>query len=123
MLHTGLEGLSSKLQVVRSELAFIAMWLRSYAKVRIPYIPSEQYAWTSSIIALSGMPDNDSMRQAVATIILHHNNDSDCVSMRSVVAKLRKQAANQTAFQIIEQIREANKAAKATTDAPTQDPN
>lgn len=60
-------------------------------------------AWVTDIIALSGLPDNDSVRNLAARFILALPPALGYLSIRKVSNQLIKAAANQTASEIIDE--------------------
>ncbi len=85
----------------------------------LPVGLQEFYIFSDDIIELSGpYADEDSMRFAIATMILHLGPQKSRISKNHFVRSLRKTAANQVAGQIFQDIKvkqqEAQKQAEAT---------
>lgn len=77
---------------------------------RVPVGMAEFEVWAADIIALSGLPDNDSMRWTLATMILAAKSDAAYVSKEDWVALLIKAAANQVASQVMQDLKEKQRA-------------
>lgn len=58
-------------------------------------------AWVNDIVALSGLPDNDSTRRVAAELILKVRPSVGYMPLRHVVNNLIKAASNQVAIQVI----------------------
>ena len=65
--------------------------------------------WTDSIITLAGFPVNPSFRQATLTMILHLGPTIAYKSKFYFVLSLRKAAANQIAYELVQSIRNEEK--------------
>lgn len=93
----------------------LAKLLLAFIPTRLPIGMSEFDNWSNDIIELSGLPDNDSVRFALASAIMHGKSDGAYVSKFYFVKLMLKGAANQIAhakFQALKQEQEA-KAAEA----------
>ena len=75
----------------------------------IPTLPGPMVAWVDDIIELAGFPVNNSMRQAVLTMIMHLGPTVSFKSRAYFVLSLRKAASNQTAYNFIQSIRNEEK--------------
>lgn len=104
----------------------------SYLPRRLPVGMSEFQNWSSRIISLSGQfADDDSMRFALASQVMHLGAQKSSVPDQYFIRSMRKAAANQVASQIFQDIKnkqvEAQKAAEeaakqklAEVTAPTE---
>lgn len=100
--------------------------ITAYLPTPLPVGVTEMDAWMDDIIALAGpYADADSMKWAIATMVLHMGSNKDG-SSRAYVPKmyfvngLRKSAANQVASAVFQSIKAKQQAAEATasnTDA------
>jgi len=110
--------------------------LMSYFPSPLPVGMSQFNTWSDSIIELSGpYADADSMKFAVASMIMHLGAQRSSVPKNFFVKSLRKTAANQIAGQVFQDIKqrqaEAQKAAEeaaklqqpAEDTAPTPQPS
>jgi thiamine pyrophosphate-dependent acetolactate synthase large subunit-like protein len=91
--------------------------LLSYLPTKLPVGLTEFHAWADSIIELSGKyADEDSLKFALASMILHIDAKVASISKNYFVNNLRKVAANQVAGQVFQDIKtkqqEAQKAAE-----------
>lgn len=102
-------------------------------KYALPVGMQEFETWSSRIIDKAGkFADEDSMKFALATMILHAPPDSDSYPDSYFIARLKKTAANQIASQVFTDIKEKQKAqaelqnqqsvAATTTDVATDVP-
>ncbi len=80
--------------------------LLSYLPTRLPVGMTEFNKWSQDIIDLAGpMADEDSMRWAIASQVMHQGATSDCIPKRFFVSALRKAAANQVANQVFQDLK------------------
>lgn len=88
--------------------------LSSYFPSKLPVGVAEFDKWANSIIYLSGhYADLDSMKFALATMIMHLGAQKASISKQYFVRSLRKTASNQVAAQIFQDIKEKQKAQQA----------
>jgi hypothetical protein len=74
--------------------------------------------WSADIIALSGKyADDDSMRFAIASMIMHLGPQRSSVPKNYFVRSLRKGAANQVASQVFQDIKNKQQAAQDAAKA------
>lgn len=78
---------------------------------RLPVGRTEFEEWAKSIIDLSGAPDNDSTRFALASMILHASPDKSNVPKQEFVSKLQKFMSNQVAAAIMQELKAKQEAA------------
>lgn len=71
----------------------------------------EFYRWSNDILSLYDLPNNDSTKFALATMILHSKEDASSLSKEYFGIRLRKAAANQIAAGIMQQLKEKQTAA------------
>ncbi len=96
--------------------------LLSYLPTRLPTGMTEFQKWSQDIIDLTGsLADDDSMRFAISSQIMHMGAQKDCVPKRYFVASLRKAAANQVASQVFQDVklRQQQKAQEAAAALAT----
>lgn len=85
----------------------------SYVPTLLPVGLSQFYTWSDSILELSGdYADKESMRFAIASMVIHLPAGKGFCSKNHFVQGLRKSAANQVASQVFQDIK--NKQAEAT---------
>ena len=84
----------------------ILKYLASLAPTKLPVGMTEFNTWADSIIELSGnYADADSMRFAIATMVLHLGAQKSSVPKNYFVRSLRKTAANQVAQGVFQEIK------------------
>jgi len=67
---------------------------------------TEFEAWASNIIELSGkFADEESMKFAIATMLIHAESHAGRLPLNYFVSRLRKVAANQVAGQVFQDIK------------------
>lgn len=91
----------------------------SHFPTKLPVGMNEFNAWADSVIELSGkFADDDSLRFALASMVIHADAKHGSFPKAKFVAQLRKSAANQVASQVFQDIKvkqaEAAKQAEAT---------
>jgi hypothetical protein len=84
---------------------------------RLPIGMTEFDEWAKSIIELTDLPDNDSMRFSLSTMVLHLSSTSGYKSKEFFIRSLYKAAANQIAAAKLHEIKERNK--PDSTNPPT----
>lgn len=78
----------------------------SYFPTPLPVGLTQFDTWADSIIELSGeYADRDSMRFAIASMVIHSDANRGSVPKNSFVRKLRKSAANQVASQVFQDVK------------------
>lgn len=97
--------------------------LMAYLPTNLPVGMTEFNDWSDSIIALSGKyADEDSMKWALATMVLHGDASSGRLSKIYFVHRLRKTAANQVASAVFQDIKLKQEAAAKQTAEATASP-
>ncbi len=91
--------------------------LKSFFPEKLPTGMSEFMKWSDEIILLSNYADADSLRFAIASILIHSDHKTSALSKNYFVVRLRKSAANQVASQVFQDIKEKQKAAEVTAAA------
>lgn len=94
--------------------------LAAFFPTKLPVGTTEFDSWADSIIGLSGpYADKDSMRFAIASILIHADARHGALPKKYFIDRLRKSAANQIASQVFQDIKlkqaEASAAPKAET--------
>lgn len=87
---------------------------RAYFPSPVPQGITEFESWAKSIIDLYGFPDNDSVRFALATMILHSGPTAAATSKRYFGLMVKAGAAKQVASQVFQDIKQRQKQAEAT---------
>lgn len=95
----------------------------SYLPRRLPQGLTEFNSFAEEVIGLAGLPDNDSTRFAVAVQIMHLGQTDSHKPRRYFVKTLAKGAASQVASQVINDLKDKQKAAQlaaaaTNTEAP-----
>lgn len=89
---------------------------------KLPVGASEFETWSDSIIELSGeYADIDSMKFAIASILIHADSKYGALPKRYFVDRLRKSAANQIASQVFQNIKQKQQKAAEVTAAQQQE--
>lgn len=84
----------------------------------LPIGMAEFDSWSADIISTYNLPNNDSIRFAIATMILHSPEKKAFISKFSFFLKVRKGMANQIAGGIMQELKEKQAAAaKAQQEA------
>ncbi len=94
-------------------------------KEKLPQGVKEFHTWAESIITHYGLPLNDSVKFAIATLILHAKEDAAYLSKEYFGHRAIKSAANQVAAGVMQDLKEAQvakikaaeEAAKAEAEA------
>lgn len=101
-------------------------WL--HPREEVPIGLEEFDRWTKEVIALTRLPFNDSMRFAVATIVLE---SKEILTKRETALKLEKAAQNQLAAFVFQDVKskrimadeqQAKKAAEVKIEASVEEP-
>lgn len=92
--------------------------IRSYFPTALPVGLTAFNEWADQIIELAGsFADRDSMRFAIASILIHADASAGSLSMQYFISRLRKSAANQIASQVFQDIKQAQAEAQAKLQA------
>lgn len=96
--------------------------LMSYFPCPLPVGMSQFETWSDSIIALSGpYADSDSMKFAIASMIMHLGAQRSYVPKNFFVRSLRKTAANQIAGQVFQNIKQKQAEEATKVQQPAED--
>lgn len=91
---------------MNKQLVRVLLQLKSYFPTKLPVGLTAFNQWSEDIITLSGpMADKDSMRFAIASILIHADSGIGALPMQYFVKRLRKSAANQVASQVFQEIK------------------
>lgn len=93
-----------------AKIKLIAERLRAFFPQTLPQGRTEAEAWADSIIRLSGLPDNGSVRFALYVKVLHLGETDDRKPKEYFIRAMRKAAANQVVSTIINEIKENQQA-------------
>jgi hypothetical protein len=112
--------------------------IKSYLPTPLPKGVSEFTVWSNSIIEQAGAPNNDSVKFALATMVLHLSTEQDAYPKEKLAKRLRKAMANQVVSQVINDLKDKQaaeqkalldkqqadqlEAAKKDTAAPVENP-
>lgn len=96
--------------------------LRNYFPSAVPQGIAEFDTWSSSIIRTYGFPDNDSVRFALATMILHSGPTAAYASKRYYALMVKAGAAKQVASQVFTDIKQRQIAAQPKAAATATPP-
>jgi len=92
--------------------------LLAYVPTKLPVGMTEMTVWMDSIIELSGQfADQDSMRFAIASILIHADSSKGALPKHYFISRLRKSAANQVASQVFQDIKTKQQEAQAAAAA------
>ncbi len=104
-----------------SKIKFAIKKIKSFFPQTLPQGVSAFTAWSDDVIELAGLPNNDSIRFTLATMILHLPSTESAKPKHYFVKALHKSAANQVAAYLIQDLKtkqqEAMKAAEAAKQA------
>ncbi len=95
-----------------SKLLRIATLLASHVPSRLPENDVEHAAWAGSVLSIAGYPDNDSLRCALATMILHLDASRTRASKQSFIKQIKRSIANQAAYNAMSEFKAREKAAR-----------
>lgn len=76
----------------------------------LPITPAEHDSWASSILELGKLPDNDSFRHALATMVMHLPETMTEKPKAYFISALKKAIANEIAFGVIQGLKAKEKA-------------
>lgn len=107
------------------QLLFTLKRILSYLPTKLPVGLAAFHKFANDIIELSGpYADEDSMKFAIASQIIHLDSNRGSVTKNRIVKAMRKSAANQIASQVFQDIKtkqqaafEKAKAEQATTES------
>jgi hypothetical protein len=94
--------------------------LRARFPSPVPQGVEEFENWAKSIIDLYGFPDNDSVRFAVATMILHSGPSAAYVPKHYWATMIKAGAAKQVASQVFQDIKTKQQAAQLAAAKPAE---
>lgn len=98
--------MKQKFQSFKAILRLITLRFLSRFSTKLPVGVTEFDAWADSIIELSGpYADRDSMRFAIASILIHADSKFGALPKKFFIDRLRKSAANQIASQVFQDIK------------------
>lgn len=109
---------------MKKALKLLLLRLQSHFATKLPVGTTAFDKWSDSIIELAGpMADRDSMRFAIASILIHADAKHGKLPKAYFINRLIKSAANQVASQVFQDIKKAQEdkqkveAATVTTDS------
>jgi len=94
---------------------------RAFFPSPLPLTPAAHTAWASEILDLGGFPDNSSFRHALATMVMHLPQLTTYKSKVFFVWNLKRSIANQTAYQVMTDIKEATKNEQSVQEREVQE--
>ena len=104
-------------------LRYLLKLLLSYLPSPLPVGMTAFNSFANDIIELSGkFADEDSLRFAIASMIMHAGESKGYLPKQYFVRRLRKVAANQVAGQVFTDIKEKQKAAQEAAKLAAQNP-
>lgn len=80
-------------------------------EIALPKGITEFHAWADDLITLAGVPNNDSVKFALAVSITHLGPTESHKSKKHFISVLQKGAATQIAFAIMDELKAKQKAA------------
>lgn len=81
------------------------LYLLAYLPSSLPIGMTEFDVWAKSVLALTNLPDNDSTRFTLASIIPHQDKGSFLTPKIKFAHLMQKAAANQIAFGVMEELK------------------
>jgi SNF2 family DNA or RNA helicase len=103
------------------KLKSILNWLLTFLPSPLPVGVKEFESWSSSIIQAYGLPDNDSVRFALATQIMHLGPTEANKPRRYFGLCLLKGAATQVAYGVMGELKEKQKREEEARQKAAQD--
>lgn len=83
----------------------------------LPQSPAQFDTWATEILSVANLPDNDSFRHALASQLMHLGDRVTHAPKRYFIKLLFKAITNQTAFQIMQELKERAKNEKTVEAA------
>lgn len=74
----------------------------------------------AKLVSWYGLPDTAGTRHAVSTMVMQLPSHNEKASLKIFVRAIKKQMANEAAYQVIEELRAKDKEARATLAAKAQ---
>lgn len=103
-----------------NKIRLVLQRIRALFPSPVPQGITEFEAWASSIIAMYGFPDNDSVRFALATMIMHSGPTAAYKSKHYFAVMIKAGAAKQVAAQVFQDIKnKQSKPVEVTTPLPS----
>jgi hypothetical protein len=97
--------------------------LLAYLPSALPIGMTEFDEWAKSVLALTNLPDNDSTRFTLASIIPHQDKGAFLTPKIKFAHLMLKAASNQIAFGVMEELKAKQLAAAAAKQAEATAPN
>lgn len=94
-----------------NKVKLIVRYLASYIPTPLPIGMTEFDAWAKDVLSLTPLPDNDSTRFALASIIPHQKAEHYRVAKIKFVNLLMKSASNQIAGGVMHELKAKQQAA------------
>lgn len=91
--------------------------VKTYVPELLPQNPNEFDKFAKEILYVANLPDNDSFRHALASQIMHLGDRTTRAPKNYFIKLLFKAIANQTAFQIMQELKERAKNEKTVEAA------
>ena len=100
-------------------------FIRARIKRKLPNGRTALEKWSTEVIKLSGVPDNNSTRFAVAVMLMHQAEGETKQSLKYFADRLYKASINEVAHAIAQELKqkqkeEAEAASKKTDEAAKQ---
>lgn len=105
--------MSRILSIFKQSIAHLLAWIPT----PLPIGMDEFDIWAKSVLALTSLPDNDSVRFALASTIPHQKAERYRIPKRLFANMLLKSAANQIGGAVMHELKEKQKAAIAAEQA------
>lgn len=108
---------------MRNKAIKILKILKSYIPMPLPQNEALLDAWTADLLEVANFPNNPSFRIAVSTMVLHLDAAVYRVSQQQLIKQLRRSVANQSAYNVMQDLKQQEKAAKAASEQQTPEVN
>ena len=103
---------NSKGDNVNKLMTKVKVWAKLRTKALLPTTDEGLSQLCQLVLQQAGMPDNDSTRQALCTAIMHADKNKIKFAPIEFVNHMKRMAASQAAYNVINDIRERDKRAK-----------
>lgn len=94
-----------KLQQLRTKARLMLKIAGSFIPQGLPQSEGAVMQFAEDVIEIGGLPKNDSFLRAICSALMHLSQESSVVSKRRVLLGLRRSILNQSAYNIISDLK------------------